>query len=129
MNDPDDLDKDTARSSWLATVKIFIPNLINHDDPDAEPDPATVAMGLIEEDNGFAGFCEWPSHYRILNMIPYSKAAWEDAHHTRIARDQIAVRVFMQKVKERLGDASIDTPELWQVMEDEYHKMNFQVRR
>jgi hypothetical protein len=64
------------KSAWVFTVKILVQNLMRHDEP-AEPDPATIAMELIKDENGFAGVCDFPDDYQIINLQPYSDAIWD----------------------------------------------------
>lgn len=118
ITDPDNVDEATANSSWLFTVKIFVPNLIPHDEPTADPDPPTVAMELISEENGFGSFCDWPEHYQIQNLVPYSKAAWQDTLHTRQLRERALLKLFMERLARRVQSAGFRT-----MMEEEYAKM------
>ena len=121
MTDPDNVDEATANSSWLFTVKIFVPNLIPHDDPTADPDPPTVAMELISEENGFGGFCDFPEHYQIQNLVPYSKAAWQDTIQTRKRREQLVVRAFLDRVRSQINPKCPE--DILLIIENEYAKM------
>jgi hypothetical protein len=34
-------------------------------------------MELIKDENGFAGVCDFPDDYQIINLQPYSDAIWD----------------------------------------------------
>ena len=53
-------------SDWIFTVRVRVKNLSDHSEPDAED----VARCVINEENGFAGLCDWPDDFEIVSVEP-----------------------------------------------------------